>query len=166
MKVFALACTLGIALSAHAVETVLRLNEMRQHEPGVGSVTTLGYVSAVVPENVPAAAAEMRRLALFTVYTTAEVDAEIAKAIQKTTTETIQRHEALTTLVDQKLLDTDTRLRAEVVRAVDQLPQRVLADAAAEALKEAVLQQLRDELAQLRNDLQSQIDALRQSQDE
>lgn len=93
----------------------------------------------------------------FSVFDTGEVDQRIRDA----KTELNQRQDALKQEVTQTLQDNEARLRADVLKAVDNLPQRIISDTAAQAIKDAVLQQLRDDIAQLRTELQQQIDALK-----
>ena len=89
----------------------------------------------------------------FKVYTTGEVDSTVAE-IKK-------RHDDLVSDVDSKLLAAETRLHRDVVNTIDGLPPKILADTAGQAIKTEILRQLREDMAQMRKDLQTQIDELR-----
>jgi high-affinity Fe2+/Pb2+ permease len=66
-------------------------------------------------------------------------------------------------LIEQKVQEAETRLRGEVKSSLEALPQRLLATDAMKDLKESLLEELHRELAQLRQDLQKQVDELKQA---
>lgn len=85
----------------------------------------------------------------FWVYTAAETEAKIAASVGQIAQST-----------NEQLAATEARLKAEVKESIDKIPQRLLSDEAKAVLKDAVLAELRQELAQLRLELQRQIDEL------
>lgn len=89
---------------------------------------------------------EALRRNTFMVYTTAEVDSAINEA-----------GKSLESHINARLDANEGKLRGDVVRAVDALPQRVLSETAAQAIKDAVLQQIRDEMKQMRKELEDEI---------
>lgn len=93
----------------------------------------------------------------FSVYTASEIDEALHNQSAATT---VAQAEA-DSRTDRKLVEFATTLRAEMVQAIAALPQRILMREAGQALKDAVLLDLRQELAQLSADLEAKIDALR-----
>lgn len=65
--------------------------------------------------------------------------------------------------VNRNLSAIETRLRKELVDSVNNIPQKVLSDAAGTALKDAVVLELREGLNQMRQELQTQIDELKRT---
>jgi len=63
--------------------------------------------------------------------------------------------------IDQAVIAEDTKIKAEVKEAIDNLPQRLLSQAAKDAIKTAILADVQDQIQQLRSDLQQQIDQLK-----
>lgn len=98
----------------------------------------------------------------FTVYRTEEVDERLATE-RRTTDASLAATERS---VEAKMTNFETALRADVVRSLDAIPQRVLAHEAGEAIKAAVIEQFRQELAQLREELKAEIRALQMRRDE
>lgn len=155
------ACMLLVSGSVDAAETVVRM-KLRVRDTGFIPEISIANMQDLTPnDSVPAqfksVVDDLIRTSTFTVYTAGELDV----ALQKTTSELTARHEQLITIVDQKLQASDEKLRADVIKAINDLPQAVLSQTAVEAIKEAILAQLRDEMQQLRADLESQITELK-----
>lgn len=162
MRVLSLVVALVAAQALGAAERVAQI--MVVNPNGGGPLLVNGaHLFLMVPPQRPTNEfiEQMLPGGTFFVYTTGEVD----QAIAKSSTEIAQRHDALAQQVATSLQQTDAKLRQEVIRAVDALPQRILSDAAAQAIKDAVLQQLREEMAQLRKDLEARIDSIVAPQD-
>ncbi len=67
-------------------------------------------------------------------------------------------------LVEQKITAAETRLREGVNNSIEALPQRLVATEAMKEFRNSILVELRTELAQLRLELQKQIDALKRTE--
>lgn len=160
MRLQLLAACLLITVSAQATEAVIRV-KVRARDTGIIPDITIAnmHTFEVQPEPVPpslrSTVDNMMKSSSFTVYTTSEVDA----ALQKTSTDLTTRHEQLVTTVEQKLQANEEKLRSDVLEAIDDLPKAILSQTAVEAIKEAILVQLRAEMQQLRADLENQINA-------
>jgi vacuolar-type H+-ATPase subunit E/Vma4 len=76
--------------------------------------------------------------------------------------DTVEQHVASN---DKKIDDVETRINKQVKDSIEKLPQRLLSEEAKNALKQAVLTDIRAELQQLRSDMQSQIDELKKKKD-
>ena len=55
----------------------------------------------------------------------------------------------------------ETRARCQVVQALDRMPQRLLSDAAKQEIKDSLNEEIKSQIAELRADLQKQIDDLK-----
>lgn len=63
--------------------------------------------------------------------------------------------------VDQKINAAESRMMGQVTRALDAMPQLLLSDQARDAIRTAVVSVEKDELSQIRRDMQKQIDELK-----
>ncbi|HTS10431.1 MAG TPA: hypothetical protein VMP68_33010 [Candidatus Eisenbacteria bacterium] len=66
--------------------------------------------------------------------------------------------------VRSEVASAEARITANMKASIDQIPQRLLSDAARDEIKAAVLAELKSQLDQLRADLQKQIDDLKAKQ--
>lgn len=64
-------------------------------------------------------------------------------------------------VVDQKINAAESRLMGQVKHVLDAMPQLLLSEQAKDAIKTAVLNAEKDELNQIRHDMQGQIDELK-----
>ena len=92
------------------------------------------------------------------VYTSREIDMMLQGIKQRL--DNLQNANAL---IEQKAREAETRLRGEVKSSLETLPQRLLSTDAMNDLRESFLEELHKELAQLRQDLQKQVDELKQN---
>jgi hypothetical protein len=92
------------------------------------------------------------------VYTSEEIDMMLQGVKQR-----LDKIQNANALIEQKVQEAETRLRGEVKSSLEALPQRLLATDAMKDLKESLLEELHRELAQLRQDLQKQVDELKQA---
>lgn len=100
-------------------------------------------------------------------------DAKYQRATVYETSETYKRQE-VDTKIKEQVDATEKRIQDEVISSLKSMPQRLLADEAQKALKDAVLAELRKDLTQTRQEvqelreqnanLQEQIDALKRNQ--
>ena len=90
------------------------------------------------------------------VYTAGEVNAMFQGV--NTRIEAMSHSSAL---IDQKVQSAESRLRDELKKSLDALPQRMLSSAEMNAFRESILAELRKELALLRQDLQKQLDEIK-----
>lgn len=101
------------------------------------------------------------------VYTVAQVDSRINNLnskidnVNSNLNSLISSEAAVNLRIEQTIEKTEARFNNLVKESIDKLPQRLLSEEAKNALKEAVLADIRIELATLRKDMQSQIDDLK-----
>lgn len=156
MKLLALLATILTMTDAYGAEPVAKLCFV---QPGLGGSTygamyALGNNRLMAAENNPGCepvpdisrmpASTFRNIVdimlaqTFSVYTTAEVDAALK-----------QNASLLEERMNEKVQSTEKELRAEVIKAIDALPQRILADVGGQALKDAIITELRAEIERL-----------------
>ncbi|HET6419313.1 MAG TPA: hypothetical protein VFG19_04100 [Geobacteraceae bacterium] len=63
--------------------------------------------------------------------------------------------------VDQKINAAESRMKGQVTRVLDTMPQLLLSDQARDAIRTAVMSVEQEELSQIRRDMQKQIDELK-----
>jgi len=90
------------------------------------------------------------------VYTVEEIDMMVRGLNQRL--DYVQNANAL---IEQKVQAAEIRMRGEVKSSLEALPQRLLATDAMKDFKESLLAELHRELAQLRQDVQKQIDEIK-----
>ena len=128
--------------SAVADEPVAHLTGCARMFEGVLLVNATGCFTSGVPLSQ---VDDRLKKEIFRVYTVAEVDDRLA---------------SITKRVDTQLKANQELLGADLVKSIDSIPQRILADTAAQAIKDAVLLQIREDMAQMRKDLEAEIGAL------
>jgi hypothetical protein len=90
------------------------------------------------------------------VYTVGEIDMVVQGLNQR-----LDSVQNANTLIEQKVQAAEIRIRGEVKNSLEVLPQRLLATEEMKDFKESLLAELHRELAQLRQDVQKQIDKLK-----
>jgi hypothetical protein len=93
------------------------------------------------------------------VYTVREIDMIVQGLGQRL--DSVQNANAL---IEKKVQDAEIRMRGEVTNSLEALPQRLLATEAMKDFKESLLEELHRELAQLRQDVQKEIDEFKTPQ--
>lgn len=90
------------------------------------------------------------------VYTVGEIDMVVQGLNQR-----LDQLQNANALIEQKIQAAEIQMRGEVKSSLEVLPQRLLATEAMKDFKESLLAELRRELAQLRLDVQKQIDEIK-----
>lgn len=105
---------------------------------------------------------------VFEVYTVSEIDAllspikELKTQIKSTQTYTTWVRNTGKKELESAITLSEQRLREEVKNSIDNIPSKLLKDEVKSQIKNEVIEELRAELKKLRQDLQAQIDELKE----
>lgn len=103
---------------------------------------------------------------VFSVYTVAEIDSGL-QPLKEAIAANRDSITQVSASVPQQIAKSEALLRRETTDAINALPAKILADAAAQAIKSAIVQDLRAEMDSLRRQvetLQQQLDEQRRNQ--
>ena len=93
------------------------------------------------------------------VYTTGEINMMVERFDKR-----LDNMENANALVEQRVREAEIRMRGELKRSLEALPQQLSLTEAINHLRESLLEELHSELGQLRQDLQKQIDEVKKPQ--
>lgn len=139
-----LALLLCVGAPSHATDNVAAVRSSQNDNWVLDTVHALAYYPPTT---------DLRPV---TVYTVGEIDMIVQGLNQRL--DNLQNANAL---IEEKVQAAEIRMRGEMKSSLEVLPQRLLATEAMKDFKESLLAELRRELAQLRLDMQKQIDEIK-----